>query len=62
MRFSDDGRPNAEIQTADAEMVLASMRHRIRVFDGEVRICRSESGATVLIASMPLPKAITGAN
>lgn len=59
MGFSDDGTPNAEKRTEDPAMVLASMRHRIRLFDGEVRICRSESGATVLIASMPLPEAIT---
>jgi signal transduction histidine kinase len=58
MRFSDDGTPNAEKRTEDPAMVLASMRHRIRVFDGEVRISRSESGATVLIASMPLPEAV----
>jgi signal transduction histidine kinase len=55
MRFSDDGTPNAVKQTKDPAMVLASMRHRIRVFDGEVRISRSEAGASVLIASMPLP-------
>ena len=58
MRFSDDGVPNAEEQTQDPAMLLASMRHRMRVFDGEVRIYRNESGATVLIASMPLPEAI----
>jgi hypothetical protein len=34
------------------------MRHRIGVFDGEIRIRRNEAGATVLIASMPLPEAI----
>lgn len=58
MRFSDDGKPNAEKQTDDPAMVLSSMRHRIRVFDGEVRVLRNEAGATVLIASMPLPQAI----
>jgi signal transduction histidine kinase len=62
MRFSDDGMANAENQTKDPAMVLASMRHRIRVFDGEVRICRSEAGATVLTASMPLPEAISVGN
>jgi len=61
MRFSDDGMANAE-NPKDPAMVLASMRHRIRVFDGEVRICRSEAGATVLTASMPLPEAITVGN
>jgi len=62
MRFSDDGTANAEKQTQDPAMVLASMRHRIRAFDGEVRISRSDSGASVLIASMPLPAAITLGN
>ena len=61
MRFSDDGTTNAEKQMEDPNMVLASMRHRIRVFDGEVRIRRNEAGATVLIASMPLPEATTPA-
>jgi signal transduction histidine kinase len=61
MRFSDDGMANAE-NPKDPAMVLASMRHRIRVFDGEVRFCRSEAGATVLTASMPLPEAITVGN
>jgi len=59
MRFSDDGTPNTEKQTEDPAMVLASMRHRIRVFDGTVRIYRNEAGATVLTARMPLPEAIT---
>lgn len=54
MRFSDDGTANLDKQNEDPAMVLASMRHRIRVFDGEVRIQRNEAGATVLTASMPL--------
>jgi signal transduction histidine kinase len=61
LRFSDDGTPNSEKQTEDPAMVVASMRHRIGVFGGEVRICRSETGATALIASMPLPEATTPA-
>jgi signal transduction histidine kinase len=59
MRFTDDGTASTEKQTEDPAMVLASMRHRIRAFDGEVRIQRNEAGATVLTASMPLPEAIT---
>jgi signal transduction histidine kinase len=57
MRFSDDGVPTAEAQTVDA-MILASMRHRIRVLDGTVKISRTDSGATVLTASMPLPEVL----
>jgi signal transduction histidine kinase len=59
MNFSDDGTSNAEGKTEEPAMVLASMRHRIRVFGGNLRICRNEAGATVLIASMPLPEATT---
>jgi signal transduction histidine kinase len=59
MNFSDDGTANAKWQPEEPEMVLASMRHRIRVFDGEVRICRTEAGATVLTAWMPMPKSFT---
>jgi signal transduction histidine kinase len=58
MRFSDDGVPNAETQTEDPAMILASMRHRIHGLGGNLEISRSEAGATVLIASMPLPEAI----
>jgi signal transduction histidine kinase len=58
MRFSDDGRPNADKQTEDPGMILASMRHRIRVLGGKLQISRNEAGATVLTASMPLPGAI----
>jgi signal transduction histidine kinase len=58
MRFSDDGTPNLEKQTQDPAMILASMRHRIRLLSGEVQIRRSEAGATALTASMPLPKTI----
>jgi signal transduction histidine kinase len=58
MRFSDDGTPNLEKQTQDPAMILASMRHRIRLLGGEVQITRSEAGATALTASMPLPENI----
>jgi signal transduction histidine kinase len=58
MRFSDDGTPNPEKQTQDPTMILASMRHRIRLLGGEVQIISSEAGATVLTASMPLPENI----
>jgi signal transduction histidine kinase len=46
MNFSDDGTSNAEGQTEEPAMVLASMRHRIRVFGGNLRICRNEAGVT----------------
>jgi signal transduction histidine kinase len=56
MRFSHDGVPNAETQTEDPAMILASMRHRIRVLGGNVQVSRSEVGTTVFTVSMPLPK------
>jgi signal transduction histidine kinase len=56
MRFSDDGTPNAEMQTEDLTMTLASMRHRIRALGGTVEIVRTEAGATVLTVSVPLPE------
>jgi signal transduction histidine kinase len=55
MRFSDDGAPNVETQSEDPAMILASMRHRIRMLGGNVQIFGAETGATVLIVSMPLP-------
>jgi signal transduction histidine kinase len=56
MRFSDDGAPGAEAQTRDdPAMLLASMRHRIRMLGGSVQISCTEAGATVLLVSMPLP-------
>jgi signal transduction histidine kinase len=59
MRFSDDGAPNAETQTEDPAMILASMRHRIRMLGGSVQITRTEAGATVLTVSMPLSEVIS---
>jgi signal transduction histidine kinase len=56
MRFSDDGAPSVETQSEDPAMILASMRHRIRMLGGNVQISGAETGATVLIVSMPLPE------
>lgn len=56
MRFSDDGESDVEPQTEDPAMILASMRHRIRVLGGNVQISSTEAGATVLTVSMPLPE------
>jgi signal transduction histidine kinase len=56
MRFSDDGVPSAEAQASDPAMILASMRHRIRVLGGNVQVSRTEAGTTVLTVSMPLPE------
>jgi len=53
MRFSDDGTPTAETQKVDP-MILASMRHRIRVLGGTVQVSRSDAGATILTVAMPL--------
>jgi signal transduction histidine kinase len=54
MRFSDDGKPDAEKQSEDSAMVLASMRHRIRVLSGIVEISNDEAGASALTVWMPL--------
>lgn len=55
MRFSDDGALSAEMQKEDPAMILASMRHRVRSLGGKVEISRTEAGATVLTAWIPLP-------
>src|ERR1700689_4977113 len=59
MRFSDDGVPNAETQTADPDMILGSMRHRIRALGGNLQLMRAGAGTTVLIVSMPLPNIVS---
>jgi signal transduction histidine kinase len=59
MRFYDDGVPNAETQAKDPAMVLASMRHRIRVLGGTVQISRTDAGATVLTVAMPLAEVLS---
>jgi signal transduction histidine kinase len=53
MSFSDDGEPSAITQTEDPAIILASIKHRIRVLGGSVQISRT-AGATVLTVSMPL--------
>jgi signal transduction histidine kinase len=59
MRFSDDGTPDAEKRSDDPAMVLASMRHRIRVLGGKINISNSEAGASALTVWMPLRRAST---
>jgi signal transduction histidine kinase len=59
MRFSDDGVPNVEMRTEDPAMILASIRHRIRMFGGSVQLFSAEAGATVLTVSMPLPNIVS---
>jgi signal transduction histidine kinase len=54
MKFSDDGKTNAEKQSEDPAMLLASMRHRIRGLGGKIEISDSEAGATALTIWMPL--------
>jgi signal transduction histidine kinase len=54
MRFSDDGAPGAETQTGGPAMLLASIRHRIRMLGGSVQVSCTEAGGTVLLVSMPL--------
>jgi signal transduction histidine kinase len=55
MRFSDDGAPSAETHRGDPAMLLASMRHRVRMLGGSVQVFSTEAGATVLSVSVPLP-------
>jgi signal transduction histidine kinase len=57
MTFSDDGAPSAEPPTEDPAMILASMRHRIRVLGGSVQISMTDAGATILTVCMPLQEA-----
>jgi signal transduction histidine kinase len=61
MRFSDDGTPNAEKQSEDPAMILASMRHRIRVLGGTIEIFKNEADITVTTVWMPFRRAITDA-
>lgn len=54
MRFSDDGTPDAEKQSEDPAMLLASMRHRAWVLGGKIEISHDEVGANALTVWMPL--------
>jgi signal transduction histidine kinase len=56
MSFSADGVLKTETQTENQAMILASMRHRIRVLLGTVEISGTDAGATVLTVAMPLPE------
>lgn len=62
MRFSDDGTPNAEVESAIPGMLLASMRHRIHILSGKIEVSSSEAGATALTVWMPLTRAAGTAN
>jgi signal transduction histidine kinase len=54
MKFSDDGAPDTAKPPNGRAMLLASMRHRIRIFGGKVEISNNEAGATALTVWMPL--------
>jgi signal transduction histidine kinase len=54
MRFSDDGTRYAKEQSDGPAMLLASMRHRIRIFGGKVEISGDETRASALTVWMPL--------
>ncbi len=54
MKFSDDGSPNADEQSEDSAMILASMRHRIRILGGRIEISRNEADARAVTVWMPL--------
>jgi len=54
MRFSDDGAPNTEEQSEDSAMILASMRHRIRVLGGTIEISKNEANATTMTVRVPI--------
>jgi len=58
MRFSDDGTPNAERQSHDSAMILASMRHRIAILGGRIEISESEADARAMTVWMPLRREI----
>jgi signal transduction histidine kinase len=62
MRFSDDGTPNAEKQSEDPAMILASMRHRIRVLGGTVKVSKNEAEVTATTVWMPFRRATSHAN
>ena len=57
MRFSDGGMPDADKRSEDPAMLLASMRHRIRVLGGRVEVSDDEAGASALTVWMPLRRA-----
>jgi signal transduction histidine kinase len=59
MRFSDDGTPNAEKQSEDPTMILASMRNRIRVLGGTVEISKNDADVTATTVWMPFRRATT---
>jgi signal transduction histidine kinase len=60
MKFSDDGTPpDTDERSEDPTMVLASMRHRIRVLDGKVE---NEAGDRALTVWIPLRPAGTAAD
>jgi signal transduction histidine kinase len=61
MRFSDDGTPNAEEQSEEYAMILASMRHRIRALGGTIEISKNEADVTATTVWMPFHRATTGA-
>ena len=61
MRFVDDGTPAAEKQTEDPAMLLASMRHRIRVLGGKIEVSDGDAGTTALTVWMPLRRPGTAA-
>lgn len=54
MRFSDDGTPCAERQSEDSAMILASMRHRIRILGGRIDVSEDEANAQAMTVWMPL--------
>jgi signal transduction histidine kinase len=59
MTFSDDGRLDAKNQSGDRAMLLASMRHRIRILGGKLGISDNDAGVAALTVWMPLRQAST---
>jgi protein-histidine pros-kinase len=59
MRFSDDGKTNVENQSEYPVMILASMRHRIRVLGGRIEISETGANATATTVWMPFRPAST---
>ncbi len=59
MRFSDDGTASTEKQSEDPAIILASMRHRIRVLGGTIEISKKGANFTATTVWMPLRRATT---
>jgi signal transduction histidine kinase len=58
MRFIDDGIPGTPLSPSGSTNILTSMRNRLRVLGGRVRITAHAGGGTMLLATVPLAAAL----